>query len=182
MTRITNFRYKRQYVSSTEAPIATVELEAQPNPVHDDPPEALASSSEPQPPKKKRKRSRSKKSGDVKIADDAAASDEATGAANLEKDLTAPTERTPRQKRRDREKWEKERRKKENLDQTAVIGIGEAGADEDDFHTFKRRKVEVDREEAGVVQKKKSSDEPSKQLEGTTPRPNAPKPRKVVNF
>ncbi|KAJ6625841.1 hypothetical protein B0H10DRAFT_1718859, partial [Mycena sp. CBHHK59/15] len=39
-------------------------------------------------------------------------------------------------------------RKQDSVNDSAVLGVGrEAGADEDDFHTLKRRKTEVDRDE-----------------------------------
>ena len=58
--------------------------------------------------------------------------------------------------------------------QTMFFGTGvEAGADEDDFHTFKRKSAEVEREQKAVgrVQKLKLKDQ----------RPQPPKKR-VVNF
>jgi zinc finger CCHC domain-containing protein 9 len=42
-------------------------------------------------------------------------------------------------------------------DPTAVLGTGrEAGPDEDDFHTFKRRTIEVDRDEKQATKRKQT--------------------------
>ena len=64
---------------------------------------------------------------------------------------------------------------------TAVMGIGQGGADEDDFHTFKRKNSEVDTEEkvrlnARKAQLKAMVDPASKA------KPAALKPKKVVYF
>jgi len=43
------------------------------------------------------------------------------------------------------------------VEKTAFLGTGaEAGADEDDFHTFKRKSAEVDKEQRAVERMQKS--------------------------
>jgi zinc finger CCHC domain-containing protein 9 len=60
------------------------------------------------------------------------------------------------------------------VNNTAFLGTGaEAGADEDDFHTFKRKSAEVDKEQkvAERVQKSRLKNQA-----------RTPKEKKVVNF
>jgi zinc finger CCHC domain-containing protein 9 len=64
-----------------------------------------------------------------------------------------------------------------NIDNSAVLGTGhEAGADEDDFHIFKRQTTAINREERKEEQTKRSID--AKPF-GTTPRSSI---KKVVYF
>ncbi|VDC01676.1 unnamed protein product [Peniophora sp. CBMAI 1063] len=70
---------------------------------------------------------------------------------------------------------------------TAVFGIGrEAGADEDDFHTFKRKNVEVDREVQSVEKRMKMAAVRVGKHTGAAqvfgPAPAPVKPKKVVTF
>ena len=58
-------------------------------------------------------------------------------------------------------------------EKTAFLGTGvEAGADEDDFHTFKRKSAEVDKEQKVVERTQKSRPKNLSQ----------PRKKKVVNF
>ena len=60
------------------------------------------------------------------------------------------------------------------VEKTAFLGTGtEAGADEDDFHTFKRKSAEVDKEQKAVERSQKSRLKEPSQLQ---------KRRKVVSF
>jgi len=58
-------------------------------------------------------------------------------------------------------------------EKTAFLGTGvEAGADEDDFHSFKRKSAEVDKEQKVAERTQKSRPKNSSQ----------PQKKKVVNF
>ena len=70
---------------------------------------------------------------------------------------------------------------------TAVFGTGrEAGADEDDFHTFKRKNVEVDREVQSEEKSRKMAAVRVGKHSGAArvfgPAPPPAKPKKVVTF
>jgi len=65
-------------------------------------------------------------------------------------------------------------RDKAVVEKTAFLGTGvEAGADEDDFHTFKRKSAEVDKEQRAVERMQKS------RLKNTS---QPQKKKKVVDF
>ena len=58
-------------------------------------------------------------------------------------------------------------------EKTTFLGTGvEAGADEDDFHTFKRKSTEVDKEQKAVERTQKSR----------LKNPSQPQKKKVVSF
>jgi len=59
------------------------------------------------------------------------------------------------------------------VEKTTFLGTGtEAGADEDDFHAFKRKSAEVDKEQKAVERIQKSKPKI----------PSKPQNKKVVNF
>ena len=59
------------------------------------------------------------------------------------------------------------------MEKTTFLGTGtEAGADEDDFHAFKRKSAEVDKEQKAVERIQKSKPKI----------PSKPQNKKVVNF
>ena len=59
------------------------------------------------------------------------------------------------------------------VEKTTFFGTGtEAGADEDDFHTFKRKSAEVDKEQKAAERSQKSK----------LKNPSKPQKKKVVDF
>ncbi|KAJ7109442.1 hypothetical protein C8R44DRAFT_802528 [Mycena epipterygia] len=76
-------------------------------------------------------------------------------------------------------------RKRDSTEDSVVFGVGrEAGADEDDFHAFKRRKTEVDRDEKQEEKLKRLVDVQTGAHSGIVKAfgINSVKPKKVVFF
>ncbi|KAL4249013.1 Zinc finger CCHC domain-containing protein 9 [Abortiporus biennis] len=77
-------------------------------------------------------------------------------------------------------------RKEDVSSKTILLGTGrEAGADEDDFHTFKRKTAEISREEKGDERRKKMQNIKMGVHSGVVKsfgQAAAPKPKKIVTF